>query len=37
MQHKGVIAQVLGPVVDVQFEAGALPQLNEPPHHGGRP
>ena len=29
MQHKGVIAQVLGPVVDVQFEAGALPQLNE--------
>ena len=29
MQHKGVIAQVLGPVVDVQFEAGALPQLVE--------
>ena len=29
MQHNGVIAQVLGPVVDVQFEAGALPQLNE--------
>ena len=29
MQHKGVIAQVVGPVVDVQFEAGALPQLNE--------
>ena len=29
MQHKGVIAQVLGPVVDVQFSEGALPQINE--------
>ncbi|HJD20647.1 MAG TPA: F0F1 ATP synthase subunit beta, partial [Candidatus Gemmiger faecigallinarum] len=29
MQHKGVIAQVLGPVVDVQFDEGALPQINE--------
>ena len=29
MQHKGVIAQVLGPVVDVQFPQGSLPQINE--------
>ena len=29
MQHKGVIAQVLGPVVDVQFDEGSLPQINE--------
>ena len=29
MQHKGVIAQVLGPVVDVQFSESALPQINE--------
>ena len=29
MQHKGVIAQVLGPVVDVQFSEGNLPQINE--------
>ena len=29
MQHKGVIAQVLGPVVDVQFAEGSLPQINE--------
>lgn len=29
MQHKGVIAQVLGPVVDVQFAEGCLPQINE--------
>ncbi len=29
MQHKGVIAQVLGPVVDVQFPEGSLPQINE--------
>ena len=29
MQQKGVIAQVLGPVVDVQFGADALPQIHE--------
>ena len=29
MQHKGVIAQVLGPVIDVQFDEGSLPQINE--------
>ena len=29
MQHKGVIAQVLGPVVDVQFPEGDLPQIHE--------
>ena len=29
MQHKGVIAQVLGPVVDVQFSEGTMPQINE--------
>ena len=28
-ERKGVIVQVLGPVVDVEFEEGDLPQINE--------
>ena len=28
-ERKGVIVQVLGPVVDVEFEEGSLPQINE--------
>ncbi|MFR1809401.1 MAG: hypothetical protein ACLSWV_10685, partial [Pygmaiobacter massiliensis] len=29
MENKGKIAQVLGPIVDVQFENGHLPALKE--------
>ena len=29
MQLKGTVAQVLGPVVDVAFPEGTLPQINE--------
>ena len=28
-QHRGQIVQVMGPVVDVEFEEGSLPQINE--------
>ena len=29
MQHKGIIVQVLGPIVDVMFDDGKLPEINE--------
>ena len=29
MQNKGTIAQVLGPIVDVEFQNGKLPEINE--------
>ena len=29
MERKGTVAQVLGPVVDVAFPNGALPEINE--------
>ena len=29
MEQKGTVAQVLGPVVDVTFASGALPEINE--------
>lgn len=29
MERKGTVAQVLGPVVDVEFSEGSLPEINE--------
>ena len=29
MELKGAVAQVLGPVVDVEFPGGKLPEINE--------
>ena len=29
MERKGTVAQVIGPVVDVQFDGGQLPEINE--------
>ena len=29
MELKGAVAQVLGPVVDVEFDGGKLPEINE--------
>ena len=29
MELKGTVAQVIGPVVDVQFDGGRLPEINE--------
>ena len=29
MERNGTVAQVLGPVVDVAFDGGSLPEINE--------
>ena len=29
-ENKGTIVQVMGPVVDVAFDGGALPELTDP-------